>query len=238
MPTIESGIVIGGGVTVTETPGVVSTGLQLYLDAGLSTSYSGSGTTWTDISGNGRNYSWASSPSWTSSGLGSYFQTGTSNYAAGPASNSFGLTTNYCVIIVCLQNTLTTNVAFNWDGTAGRGIYSHLSWVDGNIYWDQGGCCNPDTRTYVASGGTSQWTMWVYNKTSTTDRQIWKNITSLTTNTAVAADMGLNGNAALINANQNWDAKIGAVMLYSSGLTQAQIGQNYHYFKGRYGLGY
>ena len=37
------------------TPPVITNGLVMYLDAGSRQSYPGSGATWTDLSGNGRN---------------------------------------------------------------------------------------------------------------------------------------------------------------------------------------
>jgi len=37
------------------TPSIVTSGLQVYLDAGITTSYPGTGTTWNDLSGNGVN---------------------------------------------------------------------------------------------------------------------------------------------------------------------------------------
>ena len=43
------------GRTHIATKGIVQSGLVLNLDAGVSSSYSGSGTTWTDLSGNGNN---------------------------------------------------------------------------------------------------------------------------------------------------------------------------------------
>lgn len=42
-------------------------GLQVYFDSGISTSYSGSGTTWNDISGNGRNGTLTNGPTYSSS---------------------------------------------------------------------------------------------------------------------------------------------------------------------------
>jgi hypothetical protein len=43
------------GRTHVATKGIVQSGLVLNLDAGVSSSYGGSGTTWTDLSGNGNN---------------------------------------------------------------------------------------------------------------------------------------------------------------------------------------
>jgi hypothetical protein len=50
-----------------------STGALLYLDPGNSASYPGSGTTWTDLSGNNNTATLVGSPTWTSAGTASYF---------------------------------------------------------------------------------------------------------------------------------------------------------------------
>jgi hypothetical protein len=54
-------------------------GLQLYLDAGLSSSYPGSGTTWTDLSGNGRNGTLTNGPTYSSADGGSIVFDGTND---------------------------------------------------------------------------------------------------------------------------------------------------------------
>jgi hypothetical protein len=240
MPVTMSGATISGGVNLGDYVPVVTGGLQLLLDAGNTSSYSGSGTTWNDISGNGKNFSWTTTPSFTSAGTASYFST--SNLTAnGPASNSFGVTnlSGYCVIVACMVNTVQQAISFNWDGTAGRGIFSHLPWSGDTIYWDQGGCCEPDTRTFVYSGGTTTWNIWGLNRTSSTNRSIYKNGTILTTNTAVAADPGLTATPVVINqisASINWDARLGVMMLYNRGLTDAEMMQNVTALRGRYGV--
>ena len=50
-----------------------SNGALLYLDAGNTNSYSGSGTTWTDLSGNTNNATLVNSPPFTNAGTASYF---------------------------------------------------------------------------------------------------------------------------------------------------------------------
>ena len=54
-------------------PGVITDGLIFHVDAADSASYSGSGTTWTDISGQGNDMTLNGSPTHTS-GSGGYFQ--------------------------------------------------------------------------------------------------------------------------------------------------------------------
>ena len=234
------GATIAGGVNLGDYVPVVTGGLQLLLDAGNTSSYSGSGTTWNDISGNGKNFSWTTTPSFTSAGTASYFST--SNLTAnGPASNSFGVTnlSGYCVIVACMVNTVQQATSFNWDGGGGRGIFSHLTWSNDVVYWDQGGCCAPDTRTSVASGGSTTWNIWGLNRLSSTNRSIYKNGTILTTNTEVAADPGLTATPVVINqigASINWDARLGVMMLYNRGLTDAEMMQNVTALRGRYGV--
>jgi len=58
------------GRTHIATKGIVQSGLVLNLDAGVSSSYPGSGTTWTDLSGNGRNGTLTNGPLTYSSSLG------------------------------------------------------------------------------------------------------------------------------------------------------------------------
>jgi len=220
-------------------PNIVTNGLVLNLDAGNSKSYPGSGTTWNDLSGQNKNFVWSGTPSFVSAGSLSYFNT-LNLYASGPASNSFGITnaTGYCVMLACLNITLTLNTAFNWDGTGGRGIYSHLPYGTDVIYWDQGGCCNPDTRTSVSSGGATTWNIWTFNRQSSINRSIYKNGTILTTNTTIAADPGLNANPAIINADPSrvWNARLSFMMLYNRGLTDLEVQQNFNALRGRYDL--
>ena len=218
-------------------PNLIESGLVLNLDAANLKSYPGSGTTWADLSGNGKNFTWSSTPSFTSDGGASCFNTLNLN-ALGPASNSFGVTnaTGYCVMVACLNNILTNNVAFVWDGAGSRGIYSHLPYGDNNIYWDQGGCCNADTRTSVASGGSTTWNIWTFNRKSSTNRSIYKNGTILTTNTTTAADPALNSNAAIINVSGGWSVRLSFMMLYNRGLTDAEVLQNFNALRGRFGI--
>jgi len=77
---IGGGITIGPGITITRELSVVTTGLQLYLDAGQAASYSGSGTTWTDLSGNGRNGTLTNGPTYSSADGGSIVFDGSNDF--------------------------------------------------------------------------------------------------------------------------------------------------------------
>ena len=145
----------------------ISDGLALYLDAAY---YTG-GTTWLDQSGNDRDFNWVTTPTYVSGSL-PYFST-LENRCVGPASNSFGInnTSGYTIFLIMMQNELVSTGAFkfyknNLSGAPGRGIFSHCTWSDDVVYFDQGGCCDVDTRTSVSSGGSTSWNFWTCAVTS------------------------------------------------------------------------
>ena len=226
-------------------PQIVANGLVLCLDAANTKSYPGSGTTWTDLSGNGRNFTWNSVPSFTSDGAKSYFST-LNNRCTGPASNSFGInnTSGYTIFLVSMQNALVATAAFKFYGAAGRGIFSHCTWVDDTVYFDQGGCCGGDTRTNVASGGSQTWNIWTFRRfTNSSTRSISKNGVTLTTNTNTAADINLSSTAIDLGSSDEyggnsstWNARLNSFYVYNRGLSDLEIQQNFNALRGRFGI--
>jgi hypothetical protein len=68
------------GRTHIATKGIVQSGLVLNLDAGVSSSYPGSGTTWTDLSGNGNTGTLTNGPTYNSANGGSLVFDGVDDY--------------------------------------------------------------------------------------------------------------------------------------------------------------
>lgn len=226
---------------------IVKDGLQLYLDNSAA-SYPGSGTTWYDLSGNGKNFTWNATPSWNSTGVKSFNTDGKG--ASGPASNSFGITntSGYTFYLLVNQNSYRSTAAFKWyssngSGSSGRGIFSHCTWSGPDIYWDQGGCCNADTRT---SGGISgingAWNIITYRcNYSATNRQIKQNnSTIIATNTSGIANINLNATAAQIATSDEygttWDAKIAGFLVYNRALSDTEMTTNYTYLRTLVGI--
>lgn len=69
------------GRTHVATKGIVQDGLVLNLDAGVSSSYPGTGTTWTDLSGNDNNGTLVNGPSYSISNGGRIILDGSNDYA-------------------------------------------------------------------------------------------------------------------------------------------------------------
>ena len=72
-------------------PKVVTNGLVLQLDAGNSKSYPGSGTAWTDLSGNGQNFTLYNSPTFSTNNGGELLFSGSNDYARIRNSSSIDL---------------------------------------------------------------------------------------------------------------------------------------------------
>lgn len=225
-------------------PRIVTDGLVLALDAGNAKSYPGSGNTWYDLSGNGRNFNWVSSPSFTS-GSRPYFST-LGNRCTGPASNSLGInnTSGYTIFLICEQNALVATAAFKFYGSAGRGIFSHCTWSNDYVYFDQGGCCGGDTRTFVDSGGSQTWNIWTFRRfTNSSTRTISKNGTTLITNTNTAVDINLSSTGVDVGSSDEsggnsstWNAKLGGFVVYNRGLTDDEILITANALKPRFGI--
>jgi hypothetical protein len=69
-------------------PKIVTNGLVMYLDAGNSRSYPGSGTTWSDLSRNNENFTLYNSPSFSTNYGGELLFSGANDYARITTSNS------------------------------------------------------------------------------------------------------------------------------------------------------
>jgi hypothetical protein len=192
-------------------PKIVDDGLVLYLDASNEKSYPGTGTTWFDISGNGRNCSWVSTPSVGIDTGVKYFTT-LGNRCLGPASNSLGInnTSGYTIFLVVKQLSLANSSAFkfyrnNASGGEGRGIFAHATWSENSIFLDQGGCCSSDTRTNINSGGISDWTILAFRRfENSSTRSIIKNNLVLITNTAAASNIDLDSRALDIGSSDEY----------------------------------
>ena len=103
---------------VTATPPVITTDLVFYVDAGNTSSYPGTGTTWSDLSGNARNFTLTNGPIYNS-GNGGYFAfDGVNDFAQGPSLNvGTGFT------IECWVQTTTTATDTFIGQPSSRGIY-------------------------------------------------------------------------------------------------------------------
>ena len=231
------------------TPAVVpvSSGRVLYLDAGDPTSYSGSGTTWNDISGNGNTGTLVNGPTYSSNNGGYFTLDGVNDYIL---ANNTSLNSKF-------SSTAVSHFIWVYPTSAGQIVVElgqttiNTGWHDSNIEISSGGVFRISTwHNSLANKVTSaqsfnSWyhvgftyggtTLTAYINgssvgTTTFTRQAPYNNSQQTHYALGATDftnMGSQGYAAGRYANFS---------VYNKALSASEVKQNYDALKSRFGL--
>ncbi len=225
-----------GSVTITC---ISNSGLVLHLDAGNTASYSGSGTTWNDLSGNGSNVT-LTSTSYSSSNGGSIVFNGTTSYADFTA--NIGSTNVVTVEMWVKTNSLTSPVGMYF----GFGLYD--AWTSGgNIGYntsagDLQGISSSQVDFLGIVGGWRH-LVFVMNAGSKTNNKIYVNGESQTMNqvygtfsTVNATFNAGNGRISSWRNDLNWrmNMNVANFKVYSRELTQQEITNNFNANKSRF----
>ena len=247
------------GRTHIATKGVVQDSLVLNLDAGVSSSYPGSGITWTDLSGNGNNGTLTNGPTFSSNDGGSIVFDGANDYL------DLGTQIN--------SDITTTDVTISFwayiDSTAADEVFVSMEYLTPNapllIWYDTTVASRNNTGTNdVGGGSTNAITVMVTDSTSEKRFTTSDNALSATTwyNIAVVLDVTNNEFYTYINGVEEakWvsnntsggiksstndfrigggtpylDGRISQFLVYTQALTASEVAQNYNALKGRYG---
>ena len=234
-------------------PKTVTDGLVLCLDAANPKSYSGTGTTWTDLSGNNSNGTLVDGPTFSTANKGSVVFDGVANRVhVTSLADKFSWTPSGAGL-----NNLTIDFFVNTndsDGNLiskpwnGNGEYNYR--ITNNFFYLQIG--NQNYSLNYTSFHTNGWQHICGVLTSTQiglyrNGSIYANFTNhnITNNTPVSG----NGNIplclmSLYPYNSGWlgnssfssNGNLGIVRIYNRVLTSAEIQQNFNYTKSRYGL--
>jgi hypothetical protein len=214
-------------------PRIVTDGLVLHLDAGNRKSYSGSGTTWTDLSGNGNNGTLVNGVGYSSDNKGSMVFDNVNDYVD---ITSFSATTiNNSTIIAWIKDTSAD--------TNYRAIVQHNLATDDALY------IYPSTGNNVlgwwpaqASNLPVQKNEWTFVAASHTygsgilyqvnNNYFWRSGTYADPTDWDFIRIGAHGGGD----GERWGGNIAQVSIYNRALIQQEIQQNYNALKGRFGL--
>ena len=212
---------------------VVTDGLVVHLDAGNSDSYSGSGTTWYDLSGNGNNGTLIGPPSYTASP--GYFDITSDNTYARLSSYSHG------------TNDFTYSMWVKFDA------FDSLDTLFENGFWQDTLLFRVQSRTSIrvytegSLRGTFTWNpsinTWynvVYTRSGSTNTLYVNGTQSGSTFTNQTDIIISNSYTFLMRSQHNTDqftnGQLAQYAMYSKALTTSEITQNFDALKGRYGL--
>jgi len=215
--------------------GIVTSGLVLNLDAGDAASYPGSGTTWTDLSGNGNNgtltnmdgtnFDSANGGSLEFNGSNEFVPIGSTGF---PTSNSAGTLSAWA-----RTNTITGGFVFIVSyGGAGTSLARFLGIANSTFLF--GGYANDITASGVP---LNTWFNMAGVYTGT-NALMYVNGVLVSGPTAKSWNTS-SGNANIgrqTNGNEYWNGNISQVSIYNRALTAAEVTQNYNALKSRYGL--
>ena len=211
----------------------------LYVDAGNTASYPGSGTTWTDLSGRANNATLVGSPGYTSSPGYFTFNGLGSNYASTTASK-FNITYTGKTVFVAARMTAVVAGAFRGlfgtnSGTRNFNtyIYSPSSGVY-QIHYSAGGGGGFSNNLSIT---TNQW--FIITVTHTTGGLVtyYFNGQPAGTNTGVTfAQYASNGGEFVALTDNYWYGDIGVCAVYGRALSGDEIKQNFNALRTRYGL--
>jgi hypothetical protein len=221
------------------TPSIpITSGLLLFLDAGNTGSYPGSGTTWFDISGNGRNYTMVNTPTFVSAGDNSYFTNFADNiyFTGGTSYLPTGASPRTLISIARTPNPLsgyqhiaqygTTNTGQSFGITTLGGSWNTHTWAGSY----NPGAPNASTNTmYMASAGVqNSSTQWM-----------WINTTAYSGGGSHAVNTGNSENniGARIATSESWgNGRIYLYAMYDRLLSTSEITTFYNTYKTRFGL--
>jgi len=226
-------------------PRIVTDGLVLTLDAANIKSYPGSGTTWTDLSGNGNNGTLRNSPTYSTDNLGKFnFDAINDDIDCGNGSSiNFG-TSDFTVSVWFRRfSNATTNLRLLSKAAGGDtadAANAGFCFFGNNTSLSFG--VNPTAARTIISAATYSLNEWV-NVVGLVERGVgmrtYKNASSVGFGSAPVGSVS--GTTSLfigsnVGANLFWAGEISNVSLYSKALTLQEIQQNFNAMRGRYGV--
>jgi hypothetical protein len=217
-------------------PNISTSGLVLALDAANTKSYPGSGTTWTDLSGNGNNGTLTNGPTFNSANGGNIVLDGVDDYVTCPLSwtpNSFSV---YWFLYPLSRYNYNQQIAT----TAGWGKFVFHTTGDGSVYVGTD-VYSRFTPTELGANtiilNTYQQFCFTYDNTSNIGR-FYKNGNLLATKTA----MGVSEtwpNFTIGNTSSDSNTVYGRVpimQIYNRAISASEVAQNYNSQKSRFNL--
>jgi hypothetical protein len=218
-----------------------SNGALLYLDAGNTASYPGSGTAWTGLSNNSSNATLVGSPPWTSASTASYFTFNGlgSNYASTTASKFNVAYTGKTVFFAARMTAVLAGAFRGLFGTNGGTrnfntyIYSPSSGVY-QIHYSAGGSGGFSNNLSLTN---NQWFIAAVTQTTGGLVTYYFNGQPVGTNTGIGFIQYAANNGEYVALCDNyWYGDIAVCAVYGRALSSDEIQQNFNALRSRYSI--
>ena len=226
------------GRTHIATKGIVQSGLVLNFDAGVSSSYPGSGTTWTDLSGNGNTGTLVNGTGYSGDNFGSIVFDGVDDYVLTSTINHNIGTGNFTysawVYPTSLKGVGATLCAF-----MGNGDYTPTFGFDLNGYPSQLGFYWIGWNGFGTTLSLNQWHCVTMTRVGTLiTGYLNANACPVTYNVGFSMDNAqyVIGRSGVNYAPDTFKGNIAQVSIYNRALTPQEIQQNFNATRSRYGI--
>jgi hypothetical protein len=233
-------------------PKIVTNGLVVTLDAADKNSYKGSGTTWTDVSGNGNAGTLTNGPTFSTTGNGSISFNGLNNYIGiSSPSNRFnwtpsGVGFNNMTLDLWIRTSDTSGYVLSKPWNA-NGEYNYYLYYNG-FYINTGNQANAFNFSSISTGNwinitilvsTTQWGAYINGV-----QNVALTNHGITNNTPTYGDGGENLALMTLYPYGIWagstafsiSGNVGCYKMYNRVLTAVEILRNYNAVKTRFGL--
>lgn len=232
-------------------PRIVTSGLVLALDAADRNSYPRTGTTWTDLSGNGYNGTLTNSPTFSNSNGGSIIFDGTNDYTSTSLDLSWNNTNSVSISMWIKTGNLSQSKGFlgtgNFEWQFRQGQYAGANSDLVFVYWDNsGGHTNGSIPSMSGFFDDTNWkhlTMTWNNSNSTilfykNGTQIFSQVYGNPSANRVSSElMQIGGNVySWDGVGAYWNGSFSNIQTYNRTLSATEVLQNYNATKTRFGL--
>ena len=219
-------------------PSIVTDGLVLNLDAGNTNSYPGSGTTWTDLSGEGNTGTLTNGPTFSSANSGSIVFDGANDYVQKSSATinlSAGVTMEMIFKSTDMNSRAQGFMQFNTGGnyinfyTSGNGRLRWETWVPvgvaGGAYTTPTALSNNTWYHAVGTYTNGSSVLYINGVSVASASQ-----TPGTYSSSYTANIVIGEYAGYMSGN------VAIARIYNRALTAAEIRQNFNALRGRFGI--
>lgn len=211
-------------MALSHSPSIVTNGLQLYLDAANTRSYLGTGTTWSDLSGNGRTGTLTNGPTFSPDNKGIITCDGTNDTIITSVPTLSTFTLSMWIKIVSLPG--GEKQAFSSQGdSVGMSVLNNkfFTWIGAGV-----------TGSQTVSAGV--WYNWIITRTGS----LTKIIINTVEDGSTASGRDLTGGTCYLSSKDNFErymnSSIALFSVYNRVLTSTEIIQNFNAIRGRFGV--
>ena len=221
-------------------PKTVTNGLVLSLDAANNKSYPKSGTTWSDLSGNGNNGTLTNGPTFNAGNQGGIVFDGSDDYV------------NISNTSILNNSSQTINIWFLYTSIPGNGVSVigkhdsvgsqngyNIGLYGGVVFCQFKPSSNTDAGSVSTDMSANTWTFITLKFTIGSTLTLYKNGNKISTNALSSVSMTSQPIRIGRSVDTYWSAlpgRVASVQIYSRELSDDEVLQNYNATKSRFGL--